>query len=281
MTRTEAMPSELGASDDVVLRLRDAELTFGDRTLWSGLNLDVRRGEFIAVLGANGSGKSSLLKAILGVNALTSGEVQFRGGSARRTHGIGYIPQQRLADDGTPARGRDMIAFGVDWHRWGLPLPSKRRRQIVDDLVRAVGAEGYNKRPLSFLSGGEQQRIRVGQALAGDPSLLLCDEPLLSLDLANQQLISDLVDRSRREKRLGVLFVTHDINPILSMVDRVLYLANGEFRIGRPEDVLRSDVLSELYGAPVDVIHTHGRVIVVGAPDDSVHAHHNDIPANA
>ncbi|SDY73451.1 metal ABC transporter ATP-binding protein [Herbiconiux ginsengi] len=267
---------------DPVLTLRDASLSFGSRTLWSGLDLDVQPGEFIAVLGSNGSGKSSLLKVILGQQKLTSGSISFLGAPGRRgDRRIGYVPQQKLADDGTPLRARDLVGLGLSGHRWGVPLPSATRRREVDALLAAVGATEYANVGVSTLSGGEQQRVRIGQALAGDPRLLLCDEPLLSLDLTHQRAVSELIDRQRRERDFGVLFVTHDINPILDMVDRVLYLAGGGFRIGSPSEVLRSEVLSELYGSHVDVIRTHGRVIVVGAPDVSAeHPEHGDHPVH-
>jgi zinc/manganese transport system ATP-binding protein len=261
---------------DPVLTLRDASLAFGPRTLWSQLDLDVRPGEFIAVLGSNGSGKSSLLKVILGQQKLSSGSISFLGAPGRRgDRRIGYVPQQKLADDGTPLRARDLVGLGLSGHRWGVPLPSAARRREVDALLAAVGATDYANVGVSTLSGGEQQRVRIGQALAGDPRLLLCDEPLLSLDLTHQRAVSELIDAQRRERDFGVLFVTHDINPILDMVDRVLYLAGGGFRIGAPSEVLRSEVLSELYGSRVDVIRTHGRVIVVGTPDGA-HGHPDD-----
>jgi zinc/manganese transport system ATP-binding protein len=256
-----------------VLTLRDAALTLGGRSLWTGLDLDVAPGEFIAVLGANGSGKTSLLKAVLGQHALSAGDARFLGQPVR--HGdrrIGYIPQQRRPDDGVALRGRDLIALGIDGHRWGPGLPTAARRQRVDALLDEVGASHYARVPVAALSGGEQQRLRVGQALAGDPRLLLCDEPLSSLDLRAQRAVSDLIDRRRVARGFGVLFVTHDINPVLSHVDRVLYLAAGRFRIGTPDDVLRSEVLSELYSSPVDVIRANGRIIIAGAPDES-HAH--------
>jgi zinc/manganese transport system ATP-binding protein len=260
-----------------VLALRGAGLAFGSRTLWSGLDLEVRAGEFIAVLGANGAGKTSLLKVILGQQQLSSGEFEFLGRPGRRgDRQIGYVPQQKLADDGTPLRARDLVALGLTGHRWGIPLPSRARRREVDALLESVGATAFADVGVSVLSGGEQQRVRIGQALAGDPRLLLCDEPLLSLDLGHQRAVSELIDRHRRERDLGVLFVTHDINPILGMVDRVLYLAGGGFRIGTPDEVLRSDVLSGLYGSPVDVIRTHGRVIVVGTPEGAVGDPHDD-----
>jgi zinc/manganese transport system ATP-binding protein len=258
---------------DPLVRLRSAALTLGGRSLWSGLDLDVAPGEFVAVLGANGSGKTSLLKAILGEHRLTGGSADFLGDPVRRgDRRIGYIPQQRRPDDGVALRGRDLVGLGVDGHRWGVPLPTAARRRRVDSLLDAVGASHYARVPVSSLSGGEQQRLRVGQALAGDSRLLLCDEPLNSLDLRAQRSISELIDRQRRERGIGVMFVTHDVNPVLDAVDRVLYLAGGRFRIGTPGDVLRSDVLSDLYSSPVDVIRTRGRIVIVGAPDES-HAH--------
>jgi len=264
------------ADRPVVLRLRDADLGFGDRTLWSGLTIDVHAGEFVAVLGPNGSGKTSLLKTILGQQQLDAGTIEFDGHPVRRgDRRIGYIPQQKLIAAGTPMRARDLVALGVNGHRWGLPIPSRSDREQVDRLIDSVGARRYANDPVGSLSGGEQQRLRVGQALAGDPSLLLCDEPLLSLDLQHQRGVSELIDRRRREHGSAVVFVTHDVNPVLGMVDKVLYLAGGRFREGTPDEVLRSDVLTDLYGTPVDVIRSRGRIVVVGIPDAETHGHHD------
>jgi zinc/manganese transport system ATP-binding protein len=256
-----------------VLRIEGAALRFGTRELWTGLDLDVRAGEFVAVLGPNGSGKTSLLKTILGQQRLDAGTARIEGRPLRRgDRRVGYVPQQKLIPVGTPVRGRDLVSFGVNGHRFGLPIPRAGERARVDQLIADVGATSYADRPVGLLSGGEQQRLRVGQALAGDPVLLLCDEPLLSLDLQHQRGISELIDRRRRETETAVVFVTHDVNPVLDMVDRVLYLAGGRFLQGSPDEVLRGDVLSDLYGTPVDVIRSGGRVIVVGAPDG--HDHH-------
>jgi len=265
---------------DPVLSLRNAALTLGGRSLWTGLDLDVAAGEFIAVLGANGSGKTSLLKAILGQHELSAGAATFLGHPVR--HGdrrIGYIPQQRRPDDAVALRGRDLVGLGIDGHRWGPGWPTPARRARVDALLDEVGAAHYGRVPVAALSGGEQQRLRVGQSLAADPALLLCDEPLSSLDLRAQRTVSDLIDRRRRARGFGVLFVTHDVNPVLAHVDRVLYLAGGRFRIGTPDEVLRSDVLTELYASPVDVIRANGRIVIAGAPDES-HAHHDHTRAD-
>ncbi|PYY31629.1 ABC transporter ATP-binding protein [Curtobacterium sp. MCPF17_047] len=251
-----------------VLALRDAGLAYGSRRLWDGLDLDVQPGEFVAVLGPNGAGKTSLLRTVLGQQRLTSGSMSFLGRPVRRGHRrIGYIPQQRLMDSGTPLRARDMIAQGVTGHRWGIRPERRAERERIDRIVAEVGATAFADAPVAELSGGEQQRTRVGQAIAADPALLLCDEPLISLDLRHQRGVTELIDRQRRQQGAAVLFVTHDVNPILDVVDRVLYIAGGRFRIGAPDEVLRADVLSDLYGTPVDVVRTMGRIVIVGASD--------------
>ncbi|MPZ65893.1 MAG: ATP-binding cassette domain-containing protein [Pseudonocardiaceae bacterium] len=254
------------------VRLRGARLAYGARTLWDGLDLDVAPGEFLAVLGPNGSGKTSLLRALLGQTPLSSGDIELSGQPVRRgSRTVGYIPQQQALDPTLTLRGRDMVGLGLDGHRWGFALPSRSRRRRVREALDAVGALDYADAPVGRLSGGEQQRLRVAQALIGDPDVLLCDEPLLSLDLAHQRAVSELIDERRHATGTAVLFVTHDINPVLPMVDRMLYIVDGRFRIGTPDEVMTSAVLSELYATEVDVIRVRDRLLVVGAHD---HDHH-------
>ncbi|MEE2031421.1 metal ABC transporter ATP-binding protein [Rhodococcus chondri] len=274
------------------VELCGAELAFGERILWRDLDLAVRPGEFVAVLGPNGAGKTSLLKVLLGQLPLSSGTATVAGvpAHAGSSH-VGYVPQQKTLDEGVPLRGRDLVGLGVDGHRWGTGIRYwKTRKAAVEAAIAQVGAEAYADAPVGALSGGEQQRLRVAQALVGDPQVLLCDEPLLSLDLANQHLVSSLIDRRRRDHDTAVLFVTHEINPILPLVDRVLYLVDGQFRIGTPAEVMTSEVLSELYRTDVEVLEMRGRLVVVGTgdaidalgsagglrPGEGVHHHHED-----
>ncbi|WP_066522771.1 metal ABC transporter ATP-binding protein [Curtobacterium ammoniigenes] len=275
-----ALPSS-SAETDPVLSLHGADLAFGARRLWSGLDLDLRPGEFIAVLGPNGAGKTSLLKTVLGQQQLTGGTISFLGEPVHRGHRrIGYIPQQRLMEAGTPLRARDMIALGVTGHRWGIGRERADERRRIDAIVAEVGATAFADAPVAELSGGEQQRVRVGQAIASDPALLLCDEPLIALDLRHQREVTALIDRQRRNGRAAVMFVTHDVNPILDVVDRVLYIAGGRYRIGTPDEVLRPEVLSDLYGTPVDVVRTMGRIVIVGSTDTHDHLgehHHHSV----
>ncbi|ALE06603.1 ABC transporter ATP-binding protein [Arthrobacter sp. ERGS1:01] len=257
-----------------VVSLRDARLRYGQRTLWDGLDLDIAPGEFLAVLGANGSGKTSFLKVLLGLSPLSSGTVSIGGEPARRgSRRIGYVPQQKHFSPDTPLRARDLVGLGLDGHRWGVRLHGRGYRERVDTLLAKVGASDYAKMPVGMLSGGEQQRLRVAQALASDPEVLLCDEPLLSLDLNHQKAVSALVGRQAKDHQTAVVFVTHEINPILDHVDRVLYLAGGKFRIGTPEEVMTTEVLSELYGTHVEVLNTSGGIVVVGRPDSVLDGH--------
>jgi zinc/manganese transport system ATP-binding protein len=241
--------------------------------LWSGLTLDVQPGEFLAVLGANGSGKTSLLRAVLGLLPLTAGSVAVAGQPVQRARQrIGYVRQQHRIDPFTPLRARDVVRQGLDGHRWGFGWPGRVGWGRVDEMLAAVDASALGEQAFGTLSGGEQQRVRIAQALVGDPLLLLCDEPLLSLDLGSQATVSALVDRRRREHGTGVVFVTHEINPVLPYVDRVLYLAGGRCVIGTVDEVFTSATLGALYGSPVEVIRRDGHILVAGTPA----THHDD-----
>ena len=227
-----------------------------------------------AVVGPNGSGKSTFLKVILGLTGLNSGEISVLGKPARLGNpGVGYVPQQKAIDPSTPMRARDLVGLGVDGHRWGIRLHGRKYRAKVDELLEAVGATEYANVPVGLLSGGEQQRLRIAQALANDPKILLADEALLSLDLNHQYAVAELIHRFNREHGVSVIFVTHEINPIIEHVDRVLYLANGRFTVGSVEEVMTSETLTSLYGTPVSVLKSNGRYVVVGETHASDHCH--------
>jgi len=252
-------------------------LRFGGRVLWEELTFSLERGEFLAVLGPNGTGKTSLLRILLGLLEPSSGHVLVDGrppADARAR--IGYVPQQRVFERDVALRARDLVRLGLDGHRWGIGPAGASAKQRIDRALAQVGATPYANASVGRLSGGEQQRIRIAQALVADPALILADEPLLSLDLAYQNVITTLLDERRRTAGTPVVFVTHDINPVLGLVDRVLYLAPGDWAIGAPDDVLTSETLSALYGTDVDVLRVRGRVVVVGTPDDQ-HVHHVDL----
>ncbi|MGD1169679.1 metal ABC transporter ATP-binding protein [Mycobacterium seoulense] len=256
--------------------LRGARLAFGDRVLWDHLDLSVSRGEFIAVLGPNGSGKTSLLKVLLGQLSLSGGVALIDGKPMNSGSGrVGYVPQHRPMDHDVMLRGRDLVRLGVDGHRWGaIPLTSAgraRRRGAVAGALRQVNAEHLADVRVGVMSGGELQRMRIAQALVSDPMLLLCDEPLLALDPANAKLVSALIERRRRDAATTVIVVTHDVNAILPYVDRLVYLVDGRFRIGTVEEVMTTETLSLLYRADIQVVKVKDRYVVVGDTNDGAH----------
>ncbi|BBZ46216.1 metal ABC transporter ATP-binding protein [Mycobacterium parmense] len=261
-----------------IVELCAAGLGYGSRLLWQDVNLAVAPGEFLAVLGPNGCGKTSLIQVLLGLTALSSGSARVCGAPPRRrNHTIGYIPQHRGFDRDLPMRGIDLVRLGVDGHRWGIGLPSTARRRRVEAAIDAVGASRFADAPIGRCSGGEQQRLRIAQALVGNPKLLLCDEPLLSLDIRYQAEIVESIDRQRHASGIAVVLVTHEINPILKVVDRVLYLVGTRWATGTPDEVLTSATLTELYQTTVEVLRVHGRLIIVAA-NEKVHVdgHHDD-----
>ena len=259
------------------LRLTDGTVELGGRLVWHDVSLAVERGEFAAVLGSNGAGKSTLLKVALGLVPLRAGSATVLGrrpGEANAS--IGYLPQRRSFDAAGRIRGVDVVRLGLDGARWGVPLPRlgpDDRRRRVDEVVALVGAAKYAERPIGSLSGGEQQRLLIAQALVRRPQLLMLDEPLDSLDLTNQGTVAALVQRICREEDVAVLLVAHDVNPILGYLDRVVYFAGGTAVAGLPGEVITAETLSGLYAAPIEVLRTgDDRLVVVGSPE-APHVH--------
>ncbi len=256
-----------------LLEIQNASLSFGERVLWSNINLSVAAGEFIALIGANGSGKSMLLKSIIGSQKLSSGSISFLGADPGENNDqLGYVPQHRASDQELPLRVRDAVRFGLDGHKFGFSR-TKSAQALVDAALAEVDASHLAKKPIGALSGGEMQRVRVAQAVISQPKLLLADEPLSALDLNHQQRVSELINNQRKRLDSAVIFVTHDLNPIIEYVDRVVYLAQGKHSIGKTDEVMRSDVLSKLYGTEIDVVRNQGRIVVLGTHD---HQHHDE-----
>ncbi|MBA2395687.1 MAG: ABC transporter ATP-binding protein [Ktedonobacteraceae bacterium] len=266
-----------------IIEVEDAAVNLGGRTIWQQVQLSVQPGEFLAILGPNGAGKSTLLKAILGLLPLSAGSITVLGHPAKRGNAsIGYVPQRRHFEADVHIRGRSIVRLGLDGGNWGLPLPFLQRRKAHDAATRVqqaidlVGAAAYADRPIGELSGGEQQRLLIAQALVTRPRILALDEPLDSLDLRNQQGVAGVIRQISRETGAAVLLVAHDINPILSAVDRVVYVAQGQVAVGTPEEVITTEALSHLYNTPIEVLRaSDGRIVVVGQPEEEIsyHAH--------
>lgn len=248
-----------------VVELEHARVCLGDRAILEDVCLVVEEGEFLAVLGPNGAGKTTLLRALLGLVKPAGGSVRVLGRvPSRGNRAIGYVPQHRTLEADLALRARDIVGFGLDGDRWGIGFPSRRRRAQIDEVLREVDAVDLADAPICQLSGGEQQRLLIAQALLTNPRLLLLDEPLASLDLSREAEIVALTEKVCRQRCIAVLLVSHDINPLLPVVDRVLYMANGHSAVGPTDEVITSAALSRLYGSPVEVVRALDRIFVVG-----------------
>ena len=253
-----------------LLRLDGIGVRLGGRQVLSDVSFTIRKGEFTGLIGPNGAGKTTLLRVILGLQEPSSGQVLIDGEPRQKSNksSIGYVPQKLVIDPDMPLRARDVVSLGLDGHKLGfaLPLrhgPSRQRRDLFDKTLCDVGAEKYADARVGELSGGEQQRVLIAHALISRPKLLLLDEPLANLDLKSEQEIVAVLGKLAREHEISVLLSAHDMNPLLSVMDRIVYVANGRVATGSTDEVVTSEGLSRLYGHHVDVVRVHDRVLVV------------------
>jgi zinc/manganese transport system ATP-binding protein len=254
---------------DEVLRVDGISVWLSGREVLHDVGFRLRPGEFTALIGSNGAGKTTLFRVILGLQAPSAGRVLVAGQPrAKRNVAIGYVPQKVLLDPDMPLRARDVVALGLDGHRLGVPLRSRHRRETVDRMLEQVDAAHLADARVGTLSGGEQQRVLIAHALVSEPKLLLLDEPLASLDLGAGQEVVRLLDRICKQQRIAVLISAHDMNPLLPVMDRIVYIAGGRIASGSTDEVVRSEVLSALYRRHVDVLRVHGRILVVAGEGD-------------
>ena len=222
---------------------------YGGRPVLRDLDVAVEAGEFVAVLGPNGSGKTTLIKVLLGLLEPTAGTVAVDGLAPRHArHLIGYVPQHRGFDADLPLRGRDLVELGLTGGRPGLPIRRAGVRRQVDEVLALVGAEAFASAPVGLLSGGEQQRLRIAQALLGDPRLLLLDEPASGLDERELEEFAALIASLRQV--MGVLLVEHNMDFVMPLVDRLVVLNFGKvIATGTPNEVRQNpEVLAAYLG---------------------------------
>ncbi|HYK24770.1 MAG TPA: ATP-binding cassette domain-containing protein [Steroidobacteraceae bacterium] len=246
------------------IEFQGVSLAMGGRPVLEGVELAIETGELVGVLGANGAGKTTLMRAILGLVSPTAGSIRVLGRPVERGNpALGYMPQTRTLETTHRLSGWTFVASAASGDRWGLPRLDAEARRDLEWAIDAVGGRPFAGRMLAELSGGERQRLLLAQALLGRPRLLLLDEPLISLDPHHQRSVIELVRRIQRELGITVLLSAHELNPLLDVVDRVLYLGNGHAALGTVDEVITGPSLSRLYGAEIEVVHLNGRIFVM------------------
>jgi zinc/manganese transport system ATP-binding protein len=249
----------------------------GGHDILREVNAEILPGEFIGVFGPNGAGKSTLMRCLLGLVPLDSGRLSVFGEPpGRMNRMIGYLPQARNHLENTALSARSLVSAVEGGNRWGMPMSTPAARREVERAIALAGAEEYANRPFSVLSGGERQRIMLAQALIGRPRLLILDEPLASLDPRHQVRLIECVREIKAAMGATVFFVAHDINPLLGVMDRVLYVAGGQAAIGSTDDIISSEALSKLYGTKIHAVRADGRIFIVAAEGNIIETAHHD-----
>ncbi|PKV85629.1 metal ABC transporter ATP-binding protein [Streptomyces sp. TLI_146] len=211
-----------------VISLRGATATLGSRPVLRGVDLTVRRGEVVALLGANGSGKSTAVRSAIGQVPLTGGSIELFGTELKRFRDwarVGYVPQRTTAASGVPATVREVVASGR-LSRTKLGLLARADRAAVARAIELVGLADRAKDSVNALSGGQHQRVLIARALASEPELLIMDEPMAGVDLASQEILAATL----REQVAGgatVLLVLHELGPLEPLIDRAVVLRDG------------------------------------------------------
>lgn len=252
-----------------IIKLDQIRVGYGGNTVLNEISFTVPQGEFLGIIGPNGAGKTTMFRVILGLLEPHSGKLSIKTeqGAALPASAIGYVPQSRLIDPETPIQARDFVSLGLP-HKY-RPWLSAKDRKTVEEALELTGASHLAKKSIGKLSGGEKQRIFLAQALVRHPRILLLDEPTSNLDPGAQETLASIVHRVSRSHRISVLFISHDINLIAKVADRILYLTKGDHAIGTIDEVIRTDVLSKLYGTPVEVNRANSRLIVTTNPTEA------------
>ncbi|WP_171161733.1 metal ABC transporter ATP-binding protein [Streptomyces sp. I05A-00742] len=211
-----------------VISVRGATASLGSRPVLRGIDLSVRRGEVVALLGANGSGKSTAVRAIVGQVPLTGGELELFGTPKRRFRDwsrIGYVPQRTTAAAGVPATVREVVSAGR-LARTKLGPTRRADREAVVKALELVGMADRLKDSVNALSGGQHQRVLIARALAVEPELLIMDEPMAGVDLASQEVLANAL-REEVARGTTVLLVLHELGPLEPLIDRAVVLRDG------------------------------------------------------
>jgi|YelNatPaOPRAMG01_1025707.scaffolds.fasta_scaffold07414_2 ABC-type Mn2+/Zn2+ transport system ATPase subunit len=241
-----------------VLAFENAALGYGKYVVLNGLSLVINEGDFWGIVGPNGVGKTTILKAMLGVLKPLSGQVR-----RNRNIRFGYVPQRQFIDEVFPLTAFDVVMMGR-YSRLGVfARPSSSDREFVMGCLRHVGIEDLASKPYRELSGGQKQRTLIARALAAEPQVMILDEPTNDMDIGSEHAIMELLSRLHREDNITIVMVSHLLNVVVNYVEKLALIDGGIRMVGDTKDVVSSENLSDVYGVPVKVASFDNKMVVL------------------
>lgn len=243
------------------IEIENLSIILKGKDIIKNINFTLEEGHFLGIVGPNGGGKTTLIRAILGLVSPSSGSVKIFGQNSESLLGtdiiFGYLPQHINIDPNFPASALDIVLMGR-YKKTGLfKWPGKKDREQAIECLSMMGAENLKDMQYSQLSGGQQQRVSIARALAGEPKILILDEPSTGIDVVGQEDFYHLLKGLQKKMNLTILMVSHDIGAVTTYVDEISCLNVNLYYHGNPLGALNEKVMTSLYGKNVDMLmHT-------------------------
>jgi ABC-type Mn2+/Zn2+ transport system ATPase subunit len=255
-----AVPPATDRGSVDLVRFDHVSLGYGRHRVLTDLHFQVQRGDYLGIVGPNGVGKTTLLKALLGVLKPIAGRIITDRGRRLR---FGYVPQRQTVEEVIPLTVREIAVSGCYGRLGAIGRPTSRHREIAEQALGAAGILDLAHRLYRELSGGQKQRTLMARALAGEPDILVLDEPTNDLDVAGERAIMALIDRLHAERAMTVVMVSHLLEVVVNHVRQIGFLGNAEFRPLPIEELMGTAYLRDLYGVPVEVVEFRGQRVVI------------------
>lgn len=245
-----------------IFEVRNLNFTRGDNEILKDLSLTILPGEYCAIIGPNGGGKTTLIRLLLGLEKPSSGTIKLFGveqSKFRQWNRIGYVPQRSaLVDSGFPATVREVVAMGRYTHRGIFGFESSQDIQAIEEAMAQMGVADLSSKLIGHLSGGQRQRVMIARALASHPKVLIVDEPNTGVDVESQHRFYELLRVLNKTHGIAILFITHDVGVIAEDISRLFFVNQTLLTSKNPHAAVHCDEISRLYGTPAHVIsHNH------------------------
>jgi len=254
-----------------LFQFKNVSLGYKNNILLTSLNFEVFKGDYLGIVGPNGVGKTTLLKAILGIHKQKSGEILFNDQNERKNTQLtfGYVPQRGQLDEVYPLTVEEIVIMGR-YRQIGF-LGKVKRIDKDKTLEALMHLDIYDlaQKQYSELSGGQKQRTLIARALVCDPDILILDEPTDGLDVNSQNAIMKLIIHFHQEYKLTIILVSHHLSVVINQANRIALIEKGIFQIGKVDEVLKWENLKKLYNMPIEIKDFNGeKIILTGQAND-------------